>query len=35
MEYLHTMIRISDMEKTLNFYSKGLGLIETSRIENE
>ena len=35
MKYLHTMIRISDVEKSLNFYCKGLGLIETRRIENE
>ena len=35
MKYLHTMIRISDMEKSLDFYCKGLGLIETRRIENE
>ena len=35
MKYLHTMIRISDVEDSLNFYCKGLGLIETKRIENE
>ena len=35
MKYLHTMIRITDVEKSLNFYCKGLGLIETRRIENE
>ena len=35
MKYLHTMIRISDLEKSLNFYCKGLGLIETRRMENE
>ena len=35
MKYLHTMIRISNIEKSLNFYCKGLGLIETRRIENE
>ena len=35
MKYLHTMIRISDMEKSLDFYCKGLGLIETRRMENE
>ena len=35
MKYLHTMIRISDVEKSLNFYCKGLGLIETRRMENE
>ena len=35
MKYLHTMIRISNVEKSLNFYCKGLGLIETRRIESE
>jgi len=29
------MIRISDVEKSLDFYCNGLGLIETKRIENE
>ena len=35
MKYLHTMIRISDVEKSLNFYCNGLGLIEIRRIESE
>ena len=35
MKYLHTMIRISNVEKSLNFYCKGLGLIETRRMESE
>jgi lactoylglutathione lyase len=35
MKYLHTMIRISDVNQSLNFYCNGLGLIETRRIENE
>ena len=35
MKYLHTMIRISDVEKSLDFYCNGLGLIEKKRIENE
>jgi len=35
MKYLHTMIRISDVEKSLDFYCKGLGLIESRRMENE
>ena len=29
------MIRISNIEKSLDFYCNGLGLIETKRIENE
>ena len=35
MKYLHTMIRISNIEKSLDFYCNGLGLIEIKRIENE
>ena len=35
MKYLHTMIRISDVDKSLDFYCKGLGLIETRRIDSE
>jgi len=29
------MIRVSDVEKSLDFYCNGLGLIETRRMENE
>lgn len=35
MKYLHTMVRVVDVEKSLEFYCKGLGLIENRRIENE
>ena len=35
MKYLHTMIRVSNVEKSLDFYCNGLGLIEIKRIENE
>ena len=35
MKYLHTMIRISNVDESLNFYCKGLGLIEKKRLENE
>jgi lactoylglutathione lyase len=35
MKYLHTMIRISDVETSLRFFCKGLGLKETRRIESE
>ena len=35
MKYLHTMIRISIIEESLNFYCTGLGLTETRRQENE
>ena len=35
MKYLHTMIRISNVDESLNFYCNGLGLVETRRIKNE
>ena len=35
MKYLHTMIRISDIEKSLLFYCSGLGLKEIRRMNNE
>jgi lactoylglutathione lyase len=34
MKYLHTMIRISDIEASLNFFVDKLGLSETRRVEN-
>ncbi|HEX3755076.1 MAG TPA: VOC family protein [Rhizomicrobium sp.] len=35
MRYLHTMVRVSDLEKSLNFYRDLLGLVEVNRMENE
>ncbi len=35
MEYLHTMVRVSDLEKSLDFYCNQLGLVEIRRVENE
>jgi len=35
MQYLHTMLRVSDLDAALDFYCRGLGLIETRRYENE
>ena len=35
MEYLHTMVRVSDLDQSLDFYCNKLGLIETRRVENE
>lgn len=35
MKYLHTMIRVLDLEKSLDFFINKLGLIEISRKENE
>jgi lactoylglutathione lyase len=31
MHYLHTMIRVSDLNAALRFFCEGLGLVETSR----
>lgn len=35
MKYLHTMVRIADIEASLKFYRDGLGLEEQRRSENE
>ncbi len=35
MEYLHTMVRVQDLEESLNFYCDKLGLVEVSRREFE
>ncbi|CEG57189.1 VOC family protein [Legionella fallonii] len=35
MNYLHTMVRISNIEESLDFYCNKLGLIEVKRTENE
>jgi lactoylglutathione lyase len=35
MKYLHTMVRVTDLDKSLHFYRDLLGLQETRRIENE
>ena len=35
MRYLHTMVRVHDLDASLDFYCKKLGLSESSRIENE
>ena len=35
MRYLHTMVRIHDLEDSLNFYCSCLGLIELSRTDSE
>jgi len=35
MQYLHTMLRVSDLDAALAFYCGGLGLVETRRYENE
>lgn len=35
MEYLHTMVRVTDLDQSLDFYCNKFGLVETRRIENE
>ena len=35
MRYLHTMVRVNDLEKSLHFYCDLLGLIEVKRTDND
>ena len=35
MKYLHTMVRVHDLEASLGFYRDVLGLIEVDRYENQ
>ncbi|PCM43453.1 VOC family protein [Marinobacter sp. ANT_B65] len=35
MQYLHTMIRVSNLEQTLNFFCDLLGMVEIDRKSNE
>jgi lactoylglutathione lyase len=35
MRYLHTMVRVSDLDMSLDFYCNKLGLVEVNRMENE
>ena len=35
LRYLHTMIRVRDVDATLRFFCEGLGLREMRRIDNE
>ncbi len=35
MEYLHTMVRVADLDQSLDFYCNKLGLVETSRRDDE
>jgi lactoylglutathione lyase len=35
MQYLHTMVRITDIDESLAFFCGKLGMIETHRYENE
>ena len=35
MQFLHTMVRVTNVEDSLRFYCQGLGLEEVRRTENE
>ncbi len=35
MQYLHTMIRVTDLYASLRFYCDGLGLVETRRYDSD
>lgn len=35
MEYLHTMVRVADLDQALDFYCTKFGLQEVRRVENE
>jgi len=35
MKYLHTMVRVSNLDESLDFYCAKLGLVELRRHENE
>ncbi|KZY56838.1 lactoylglutathione lyase, partial [Oleiphilus sp. HI0061] len=35
MKYLHTMVRVKDLEASLDFYCNKLGLVEISRKDSE
>jgi lactoylglutathione lyase len=35
MRYLHTMVRVADVEASLDFYCNKLGMVEVRRIENK
>lgn len=35
MKYLHTMVRVSNLEQSLDFFCNKLGMVETRRTESE
>ena len=35
MRYLHTMVRVTDVDQSLDFYCNKLGMVEARRIDNE
>jgi len=35
MKYLHTMVRVADLEESLDFYCRKLGLVQQGRVDVE
>ena len=35
MKYLHTMVRVTDIDESLDFYCNKMGMVETRRYESE
>lgn len=35
LKYLHTMVRVSNLDQSLDFYCRKLGLVEVRRMENQ
>ena len=35
MQYLHTMVRVTDLDQSLDFFCNKLGMVETRRVDNE
>jgi lactoylglutathione lyase len=35
MRYLHTMVRVTDVDQSLDFYCNKLGMVEARRVDNE
>jgi len=35
MRYLHTMLRVSDLDPTMDFFGNKLGLVEVNRMESK
>ena len=35
MEYLHTMVRVTDLDASLDFYVDKLGMVEVRRVDSE
>lgn len=35
MQYLHTMVRVRDLDESLDFYCEKLGLVEVRRMDHE